>query len=1039
MIDQKPPFHGEAKVWETLEAYLPNNIVVYNNREISGREFDYCLFMENIGALIIEVKGWKYNEISVQGVDNIIIEGYEKPQRSPKKQARAYRFALLNKIVEKYNTSPLVFDMVCYPFITKAEYLTARLDIVSEEEFTIFKEDLENQESLIKKIQSAYDSSKNVPHADFSSELLFKLRHDWEPDFAQCVQSTDIITKPYSILSVYPVDLQKTDIDQILTDYFNGIKRIIFIGSGSDYIALTEAFNNCFKKHNIQPGRNKLCIGYKNGLDVGQCVSRTFNLEIYLVEGLEGFASSTISIEEGHFNPDNTALIDRLSEKTGFNLQQYKVEHASTEHNTLVEAGAGTGKTFSMVSRVAFLCNKKVGAVSNIADEVAMVTFTNDAANNMKARLKQMFVNYFVLTSDARYLKFVEDIDRAHISTIHSFTVDILRKEVLYTGLGTNFRISSNEYLRGKIYDIYLSDFLADMETKNPNFINEIPVPIYDLKKKIMSVADRLLAKSIDLRQIKLSEMGVTVDNTVPYFNELIEKVIIPAEEKYSEDSHLSNDMDLKECIILLDKVLQQLPGKLQWIQLKYLFVDEFQDTDDVQIQAFQKLQRVINADCRMFVVGDLKQSIYRFRGARLSAFTQLMNASLFDWDTYHLTINYRTDYRLLDRFDSVFKRMGAQNYLPYKADGDRLLSSVHTDATDEDLFVSIPCHAKNEEKFMNTFMEVLKKQKAMILSIMKNRAENHQEPLSKEERTIAILVRSNWQVDKLVSAAKKKGIKIDTKSGGNLYQLESTLDLYKLVLALNNAANPVHMINFIESNYTGLILDYQKYHGMTANDCIADLSRILDEFFTARMQKTWQQIVNEAYTQPILYVLKHLYDALQPWKNYSHHLLDQKYYMANYEYLMERIIKYSRADTITLNQIIEHLKTCILTGQQQLSRDIEFDDDEIQLICTTVHKSKGLEYGTVILPYTDMDISDIGKVKLDANYSGSKLAYTVLFENNVREHNSNYNESAEVDEQISEESRILYVALTRAIRNCVWINNIDSNSTISWGSLMEE
>lgn len=127
------------------------------------------------------------------------------------------------------------------------------------------------------------------------------------------------------------------------------------------------------------------------------------------------------------------------------------------------------------------------------------------------------------------------------------------------------------------------------------------------------------------------------------------------------------------------------------------------------------------------------------------------------------------------------------------------------------------------------------------------------------------------------------------------------------------------------------------------------------------------------------------------------------------------------------------------MTGQHQLSREVDVAEDDVQLMCTTIHKSKGLEYGTIILPYTDDDISDIQRIKLDANYSDSKLAYTVLFENKVREHNSNYNDSFEIDEQISEESRILYVALTRAIRNCVWIKNIDSNPIVSWGSLMEE
>ena len=1038
MIDQKPTFHGEAKVWDALNSFLPNNIIVYNNREINGREFDYCLLIENIGLLIVEVKGWLADKISVQGVDNIIVDGYEKPQRSPKKQARAYRFALLNKIVEKYNASPLIFDMVCYPFITKAEYHTSHLDIVSEEQFTIFKEDLENAEALLAKLQQGYDASKLIPHADFSLDLMNKLRQSWEPDFVQLKEHIDSVSKPYSILSVRSGEMSLAEIDQIATEYFSGVKRVVFVDKPTIYKAIISAFNNKYKVKNIQPNGNKLSLGYKEGLSSGATFTRAFNLEIYLVNDLHEYCSSKFDIEEGHTDTASDAILKKLGAATTFNYQQFLVEHAPPEDNTLVEAGAGTGKTFSMVSRVAYLCNKKVGAVSNIADEVAMVTFTNDAADNMKVRLKQMFVNYFVLTSNPRYLKFIEDTDRAYISTIHSFALSILRNEVLYTGLGTNFRISSNEYMRGKMYDELLSSFLANMEDQNPNFVNELPVHVYDLKKKIISVADRLLAKSVDLNQIKSSEMGVTVDNTIPYFNELIEKIIIPAEEMYSENIHLSNHMDLKECIILLEQVLRQLPGKMESLSLRYMFIDEFQDTDDIQIHIFQMLQKLINERCKLFVVGDLKQSIYRFRGAKLSAFTQLMENSLYDWNTYHLTINYRTDSRLLDKFDTIFSRIGDQQYLPYKED-DRLSSYVFTDADDKNLFMMVPCHAKDEEQFAESFLNVLNEQIAQLNFIMQKRAENNQSPLSKEEKTIAILVRSNWQVDKLVMFAKRNGLKVGIKSGGDLYQLPSSIDLYKLVLALNNASNPAYMVNLIESNYIGLVLDYQKYHGLDLKTRVDDLTRVLDEFFMVRMKKTWQKIVNEAYTQPILYVLNLLYNALQPWKQYSHNQLDQKHYMVNYEYLMERIIKYSRVDTLTLNQVVEYLRVCILTGQHQLSREVDVAEDDIQLICTTIHKSKGLEYGTVILPYTYDDISDIQRVKLDANYSDSKLAYTVLFENKVREHNSNYDESFEINEQISEESRILYVALTRAIRNCVWIKNIDSNPIVSWGSLMEE
>ena len=130
MIDTKPSYKGEGIVWEKLNEYLPDEMVVYNQREINGREFDFCIMSENLGIVVIEVKGWQANKIRVDGIDDIAVDGYDTSQTSPKKQARAYRFAILNRISKKYNASPLVLDMVCYPFISEAEYKESHLDII---------------------------------------------------------------------------------------------------------------------------------------------------------------------------------------------------------------------------------------------------------------------------------------------------------------------------------------------------------------------------------------------------------------------------------------------------------------------------------------------------------------------------------------------------------------------------------------------------------------------------------------------------------------------------------------------------------------------------------------------------------------------------------------------------------------------------------------------------------------------------------------------------------------------------------------------
>lgn len=100
---------------------LPDEVVVYNHRRKHGREFDFCILMKDIGLIIIEVKGWQPAHI-FDVVETRLLYLDIKPERSPKKQARSYRFALLNIINEKYNVSPLIYDMVCYPCISKKEY-----------------------------------------------------------------------------------------------------------------------------------------------------------------------------------------------------------------------------------------------------------------------------------------------------------------------------------------------------------------------------------------------------------------------------------------------------------------------------------------------------------------------------------------------------------------------------------------------------------------------------------------------------------------------------------------------------------------------------------------------------------------------------------------------------------------------------------------------------------------------------------------------------------------------------------------------------
>ena len=1034
MIDKKPEYKGEGKVWESLSDNLPGEAIVYNSREVNGREFDFCILMKNVGMIIIEVKGWLADSIfDVAGVDEIIVQGYDKPEKSPKKQARAYRFGLLNLISEKYNVSPLIFDLVCYPFISKKEYYDKRLDIVSEESLTLFKEDLSDLIRLGDKLLNAYNQCKSIPHAEMDEELMGKIRQHFEPHF-QVKKPLELSNQvPYSVVVAETKKMAKKQVHDIVDSYLKGTKTVVFVASEDVADSILYVLEGELNEKGILVEKNNLKLrkDANNEFSVKNNAFRIFNFELYVIEDLADFLEDNITVYEGDCSSEERTILEKLSEKSTFNIQQFFIEHASTEKNILVRAGAGTGKTYSMISRIAFLCNKFEHPTVNLIDDVAMVTFTNDAADNMKNRLKQLFINYFVLTSNPKFLKYIEDTDFMCISTIHKFAREIIKEASMQMGLGDNFAITSGDYIKEQIYEKYLNDFIAKKEAENPNFINEIKLPLYQFRRMLVEFSNQLYNKSIDIKKIKEEELG-NAPGLLPFFNEIIMEVIIAAEIEYATKIQVSNKIDLRETMIVLNDVVNQKDKEKTHLDYKYIFIDEFQDTDDAQIDSFLKIQQLIGKECNLFAVGDLKQSIYRFRGATISAFKRL-NATPDRWEEHTINTNYRTDARLLEVMDEIFQSMGASAWLPYVYDADHLVSSLNGGANEDELFECVTYHGKNDEQ-LEVLLELLKREKSRIIELEKIRK------LSKEEKTIAILVRENWQIEEIIKGCKEldEMIEIETKVGGDLYQLDSTIDFCKLLMALTNPDDPVCLVNFIESNYVDMSLWYQGLQNDEKKEQTAKLVEALDKYFMARMNKTWNGLVAYVQANPVLVVLKTIFETLQPWNKYSEDLEKQRFYKSNYELLIEKIIKSYSVDYLTLTVIANSIQINILTKQQELARATTEDETGIKFLCTTVHKAKGLEYGTVILPFTGQAIDNLKKANTDVNYSGSKLAYSIKVDENKKDCNSNYDSQEEIGQRICEEARILYVALTRAIRNCIWMKDTDKKSNMSWSRFLE-
>lgn len=236
ILDKKSDkYAGEAKVFDCLEKNLPDSIIGYYNREVNGHEFDFCILVKNLGLMIIEVKGWNAEHIvAVKSPNEIYLKDYPNAVSSPKKQANAYRFALLNMLNSHYGINPVIVSCVAYPFISETEYANKGLNIVSEPEVTLFAEDLVSEQKLSAKLGVVFKQNK-VQHADKTSGIVYDtIRKHFEN---AVTVKTEELENNYSELRIYGKGLTFSDVEVVVKNYTSGIKQI-------DLCKLTSALCN---------------------------------------------------------------------------------------------------------------------------------------------------------------------------------------------------------------------------------------------------------------------------------------------------------------------------------------------------------------------------------------------------------------------------------------------------------------------------------------------------------------------------------------------------------------------------------------------------------------------------------------------------------------------------------------------------------------------------------------------------------------------------------------------------------------------------
>ena len=279
---------------------------------------------------------------------------------------------------------------------------------------------------------------------------------------------------------------------------------------------------------------------------------------------------------------------------------------------SLIIAGAGSGKTRVLTSRIAYMIEQKVDPKN-----IQALTFTNKAAEQMRERIRQMLPD-----GRSRHI---------FMGTFHSIFARILRTDAERIGFPANFTIYDASDAKNLIKTIVKELNLADDKYKPNTIASRI-----SQAKNALVTPGAYLANSAHATEDRRAQ--------IPEFGNIY--------NLYCQRCKHNGAMDFDDLLLQTNILLRDCPDVLEYYQkqFKYILVDEYQDTNYAQYIIVRRLSQHHGKVC---VVGDDAQSIYSFRGAKIE------NILSFQRDypeakVFKLEQNYRSTRTIVEAANSV-------------------------------------------------------------------------------------------------------------------------------------------------------------------------------------------------------------------------------------------------------------------------------------------------------------------------------------------------------------------------------------------------
>ena len=593
--------------------------------------------------------------------------------------------------------------------------------------------------------------------------------------------------------------------------------------------------------------------------------------------------------------------------KSTLNEQQLKaVNHI--DGPCLVMAGAGSGKTKVLTTRIINLIENGVKDYNILA-----ITFTNKAAKEMRDRVSNLYGDV-----------------RSFIGTFHSFGLRIIRENYERCGLEKNFTIIDG--------DDALSIVKKILKNKN---IDPKKFSPYAIRNKISFIKNEMLTEK---------ELNAL-------FNTQFDKLCVDVYHSYQEILHDSNVIDFDDLLSMPvelfyddEEILEKYQDKFQ-----YILIDEYQDTNPVQY----KLTKLLASKHRnIFVVGDMKQSIYAFRQAD---YKNIINfeKDYKECNTIKLEENYRSTNNILNAANSVIKNNSQRkdlNLWSQKGDGFKV-------------------------KYMRSYDE--KHEVTLVISEI--------DKLLKEGRKrsdIAILYRTNGQSRVFEEGLLNKGIPCKVVGGYYFYNRKEIKDLIAYLRLIYNKNDNISLARVINVPKRGIgtaaISNLENLSNINGTSMFENLSTKKELEFKELIEELIQDSENSSLTELIDHILNKtgLKDELTADMSLENelrleNLLEFKSITANFE---------EREGIVGLGDFLEEISLIADVSQHKE------DGEEVTLM--TIHSAKGLEFTCVFLVGMEEGIFPHSNSMLEADgleeerrlcYVGITRAKEVLYLTNAK------------------------------------------------------